>query len=104
LFYHSNNDSLYINELKTELKNQELIETNKKIKQFKLKDSFKNENKDFLNSFKILKNEQIDNPNKRKSNLDEIKETFDFKYQISDVSYIEQEVNLNNDDEKDLTR
>jgi len=104
LFYHSNNDSLYINELKTELKNQELIETNKKVKQFKLKDSFKNENGDFLHSFKILKNEQIDNPNKRKSNLDEIKETFDFKYQISDVSYIEQEVNLNNDDEKDLTR
>jgi len=96
--------SLYINELKTELKNQELIETNKKVKQFKLKDSFKNENADFLNSFKILKNEQIDNPNKRKSNLEEIKETFDFKYQISDVSYIEQEVNLNNDDEKDLTR
>lgn len=104
LFYHSNNDSLYLSELKIELKNQELIETNKKIKQFKLKDSFKNENIDFLNSFKILKNEQIDNPNKRKTNLDKIKETFDFKYQISDVSYIEQEVNLNNDDEKDLTR
>lgn len=104
LFYHSNNDSLYINELKTELKNQELIETNKKIKSFKLKESFKSDNSDFLNSFKILKNEQIENPNKRKSNLDEIKETFDFKYQISDVSYIEQEVNLNNDDEKDLTR
>lgn len=104
LFYHSNNDSLYLNELKSELKNQELIETNKKVKQFKLKDSFKNENKDFLNSFKILKNEQIDNPNKRKSNLDEVKDTFDFKYQISNVSYIEQEVNLNNDDEKDLTR
>ncbi len=104
LFYHSNNDSSYINELKTELKNQELIETNKKIKQFKLKDDFKNNNIDFLNSFKILKNKQIENPNKRKSNLDEIKDTFDFKYQISDVSYIEQEVNLTNDDEKDLTR
>jgi type III restriction enzyme len=72
LFYHTyDEESRYISHLKTELKKDGYITDNKEVVEFDLKEEFKKS--DFYKNVKILKNEKIANPDKRKNTLESIK-------------------------------
>lgn len=101
LFYHSDNDSKYISELKTELKREWYIQDNKKTKIFKLKEEFKGT--DFYKNLHIFINSQVDNPTRRKSTLDEIKERFSYEYKIVNFGITEEELVLD-DENEDITK
>jgi type III restriction enzyme len=93
----------YIDELKRELKNRGLIADNRKIKKFALKDEFKNTQ--FFKEIKIWQNERIDNPNKRKKNLDDLKrdpEINPFPCKTRAFALKEQHVDLNKDKDEIL--
>ena len=100
-FFHSDNDEKYLSDLKNELKRQELLpEKDRILKKYELKKSFIIDNKDFYNKMKLYYNNQLVNPNKRKSTLDEIKSTFDFEHRLDIFRINETTVNL---EEKDDT-
>ena len=102
-YFHSDNNEKYLNELKDELKRQELLPDQDKIlKKYELKQSFVEDNKEFYTKMKLYYNNQLVNPNKRKSKLDEIKPTFDFEYKIDIFRINETTVNL--EDKEDITR
>jgi type III restriction enzyme len=88
-FFHSDNNEKYLSDLKNELKRQELLPEKDRI-----------DNKDFYNKMKLYYNNQLVNPNKRKSTLDEIKSTFDFEHRLDVFRINETTVNL---EEKDDT-
>lgn len=92
LFYHSDNDSKYISDLKNELKKEWYIQDNKEVKTFKLKQEFKET--DFYKNLYIALNNQIDNPNRRKITLEEIKRNFAFDYEMPMYSITEEEILL----------
>ena len=95
-YFHSENDIRYLDELKRELKNKGFIQDNRIVKKYKLKEDF--ENTDFFKEVKVWKNERIDNPEKRKLNLSEIKtdpQFNPFTYEIKGFSLKEQKVDLN---------
>lgn len=103
-FFHSDNNEKYINELKNELIREGFLPKNDKIlKKYQLKDSFFKDNKDFINSLKLYYNSQEINPNKRKSELDEIRNSFDFSYKI-DLFYIKETKVKLDETEMDITR
>ncbi len=82
-YFHSDKDENYIRELRAELKDQELLpEREKQLKIFNVKENTKNDKDSFYNQLKLYKNEQLPNPNKRKRNLKELKEDWDFKATI----------------------
>ena len=100
-FFHSDNNEKYLSDLKNELKRQELLPNQDKIlKKYELKPSFVADNKEFYTKMKLYYNNQLVNPNKRKSTLDEIKSTFDFEHKLDDFRINEATVNL---EEKDDT-
>ena len=99
-YYHSDDDHHYIDELKRELKNKGLIVDTKKIKKFSIKDEFKQSY--FYNEVRLFHNEQIENPNRRKLTLEEIKSDFDFIVQIKDSHILETHIEFDKD--KDTTR
>ena len=102
-FFHSDNNEKYLSDLKNELKRQELLpEQDKILKKYELKQSFIADNKEFYTKMKLYYNNQLVNPNKRKSKLDEIKPTFDFEYKIDIFRINETTVNL--EDKEDITR
>lgn len=100
-YYHSEDDVRYLDELKRELKNKGLIQDNRTVKKFALKDEFKETT--FFKKIKIWKNERIDNPEKRKLTLDEIKEDFVFQYKTQEIAVREQRVILDSDEDETLT-
>lgn len=103
-FFHSDNNEKYLNELKAELKRQELLPQNDKIlKKYELKKSFLENSKDFYNSIKLYYNTQDINPNKRKSTLEVIKKEFDFSFKVETFKINETTLNLDNN-EDDTTR
>jgi type III restriction enzyme len=83
-FYISDKDHRYIADLRNELLRQGLLDTAVR-KIIKLKDNFKKSS--FFKMNKILKNERIDNPNKRKNTFEEILKNLklDFKYLVKEV-------------------
>lgn len=92
-YFHSDDDHRYINELKRELKKQELLpENDKVIKKFQLKLDF--EQSDFYKDVKLYQNEPQDNPGKRKRTLDEIRNDFEFEYKIERFGLSETKVIL----------
>lgn len=103
-FFHSDNNEKYLSELKNELKRQELLPQNDKIlKKYELKKSFIEDNKDFYNTVKLFYNTQEVNPNKRKSSLSEIKNSFEFTHKIDTFRINETTLNLEAE-EDDTTR
>ncbi len=100
LFYHSDNDSKYVSDLKNELKKEWYIQDNRTIKTFKLKQEFKGT--DFYKNLYIALNNQVDNPNRRKITLDEIREEFSFEYELSAYSITEEEIVLQ--EKSDITK
>jgi len=100
-YFHSDDDHRYIDELKRELKKQDLLPQNDKvIKKFQLKLDF--EESDFVKDVKLYRNKQIENPAKRKRTLEEIKKDFDFTFKIERFGLRETKVIL--DKKEDETR
>ena len=99
-YYTYDEESRYISHLKEELKKEGYIRDDKVIKTFKLKEEF--QESDFYKETKVWYNKQIDNPNRKKKNLDNIKKDFDFEYKIKGLELTEQEVNF--DTQNDLQR
>ena len=99
-YYHSDDDHRYLDELKRELKNKGFIQDNREIKKFALKDEFKRTN--FFKEIKIWKNEQIDNPEKRKRTLAELEKEFVFEYKTSEFVLKEQQVILDKEEDEIL--
>lgn len=100
-YYHSDDDVRYLDELKRELKNKGLIQDNRTVKKFALKDEFKDSA--FFKKIKIWKNERIDNPDKRKLTLDEIKENFVYQYKTKEIAIREQRVVLDSEEDETLS-
>ena len=101
LYYHSDDDHRYLDELKRELKNKGFIQDNRVIKKFKLKDEFKESN--FFKEIKVWKNERIDNPDKRKKTLQELKKEAEtsFEYALKSFVIKEQQVLLDKENKDD---
>lgn len=103
-YFHSDKDERYIGELKAELKRQELLpEKEKQLKTFNVKEKIKEDKNSFYNRLKLYKNEQEPNPNRRKRNLKELKEDWDFKATIQSVLVNETKV-IFEEGEEDETR
>jgi type III restriction enzyme len=91
-YFHSDNDERYLSELKKELKEKEWLPENKKLKTFKVKDYFLKDG-----SFQtIFINKRLENPQRKKNSLEEIRKEFNFEYAINPFSINETAVNLSN--------
>jgi len=100
LYFYSTSDHRYISELKSELKKDGYIEDNRIYKSFNLKKEFKES--DFYNNTKVWYNKQIDNPNRKKKTLEDIKKDFFVPYKIKGLEFTEQEIDFEN--QEDLQR
>lgn len=99
-YFHSDDNHRYIDELKRELKKQELLpENDKVIKKFRLKQDFE---ENYTKGINLYKNEAIENPAKRKRTLDELKKEFEFEYRLERFGLSETRVIL--DKKEDETR
>lgn len=96
-YFHSDDESRYIDELKRELKDKGLIDDKKIVKQFQLKLEF--QETDFCNEAKIYHNQSIENPDRRKQNLDDVKKDFKFEIKFEDENIRETKVNLEKNSE-----
>jgi type III restriction enzyme len=102
-YFHSDKDEKYINELKAELKEQDLLPPkDKQLKIFDIKEDIKNDKNSFYHKLKIYKNERADNPEKRKRNFDDLKKEWIFEDKIDAVVINETKINL--DQKDDTTR
>jgi type III restriction enzyme len=99
-YYHSDDDVRYLDELKRELKNKGLIQDNRVIKKFVLKEEFKKS--DFFKEIKVWKNERVDNPEKRKRTLAELSNDFIYEYKTNEFVVKEQQVILDKDTDEIL--
>lgn len=91
-YYTYDEESRYISHLKEELRKDGYIRDNKIIKTFALKDQFINSS--FYKERKIWYNKQIDNPNRKKKTLDDIKKDFFVSYKIKGLEFTEQEIDF----------
>jgi len=96
LYYHSDSDHRYIDELKRELKKKGLIDDGKIVKNFKIKKNFAEG--EFFNSVKIWKNEQIDNPERKQKNIDYLKDSLELKFDLESLGIREEEVDFAQED------
>jgi type III restriction enzyme len=96
LYYHCDSDHRYIDELKRELKNVDLIDDGRIEKRFKIKPEFAGS--DFFKDVKIWKNEQIDNPQRKQKTLDYLLGNLNFEYELKSFRIKEQEINFDNED------
>jgi len=90
-YYTYDEESRYISHLKDELRKDGYIRDDRVVKTFALKKEF--QNSDFYKNTKIWYNRQIDNPNRKKKNLKNIK-NFHFEYKIKSLEFTEQEVDF----------
>ena len=93
LYYHSDSDHRYIDELKRELKKKGLIDDGRIEKRFKIKDKFAES--DFFKGVKIWKNEQIENPDRKQKTLEYLKENLELKFDLESLGIKEQEIDFN---------
>ena len=91
-YYTYDEESRYISHLKEELKKDGYINDDKIIKEFSLRKEF--QETDFYKNTKIWYNKQIDNPNRMKKTLKDIKKDFFVPYKINNLEFNEQEINL----------
>ncbi|MBE0573433.1 DEAD/DEAH box helicase family protein [Candidatus Dojkabacteria bacterium] len=99
-YYHSEDDYRYLDELKRELKNKGLIQDNRVIKRFALKEKFIESN--FFREIKIWKNKRINNPEKRKRTLKELQKEFVYEFKTQELAIREQQVVLDKDKDEVL--
>ncbi|MDO8657494.1 MAG: DEAD/DEAH box helicase family protein [Candidatus Levybacteria bacterium] len=92
----------FIDELKRELKRKGFIKDNRINKKFDIKQSFKDS--EFYKTVKIFLNHQIENNNKRKNNLGDIKKNFIFEYRSKIFSIKEEQVELGKTEDTTLLK
>lgn len=99
-YFHSDNDEKYISELKQELKRQELLPDKEKIQlSFDFKSEYHPNAIDSpFSQLDLFYNEKIDNPNRRKKELFETKDEFEFEVSVDGFTLKETKVIV---DEKD---
>lgn len=96
-YYTYDEESRYISHLKAELKKDGYIQDNKVVKTFRLKEDFIEG--DFYKNIKIWENEKVENPNRRKPNLKEVTDNWDFEYKIGGLEYSEEEIDFDKVDD-----
>ncbi len=104
-YYTYDEESRYISHLKEELRKDGYIRDDKVIKTFALKKEFldpKTEQGKFYQEKKIWYNKQIDNPNRKKKTLEDIKSDFFVPYKIKGLEITEQEIDFGK--QEDLQR
>lgn len=99
-YYTYDEESRYISHLKEELRKDGYIRDDKVIKTFALKKDFQDSK--FYQETKIWYNKQIDNPNRKKKTLNDIKNDFFVPYKIKSLEIIEQEIDF--EKQEDLQR
>ncbi|HNU96459.1 MAG TPA: type III restriction endonuclease, partial [Candidatus Magasanikbacteria bacterium] len=99
-YYTYDEESRYISHLKEELRKDGYIRDDKVIKTFALKKDF--QESDFYKNTKIWYNKQIDNPNRKKKTLEDIKKDFFVPYKIKGLEFTEQEIDF--EKQEDLQR
>lgn len=92
----------YIDELKRELKRKGLIRDNRINKKFGVKQEFKNS--EFYKTVKIFLNHKIENSNKKKNNLQDIKNNFVFDYRSKVFSIREEQLKLDTKEDTTLLK
>ncbi|MCP3660801.1 MAG: DEAD/DEAH box helicase family protein [Bacteroidetes bacterium] len=97
-YYTYDEDSKYISHLKKELRKDGYIKDDKVIQAFKLKDEFIIS--DFYKNTKIFYNKQIDNPNRKKNSLNNIKDKFEFTYKLKQIEQQEEKFSFSQKEEK----
>lgn len=103
-YFHSDKDERYINELKNELKRQELLpEKDKVLKSLDIKEEIKNDKDSFYNTLLIFGNDKNANPLRRKTTLKELKEVFTMDAYIVPILNINEQ-QLNFDKKEDDVR
>ena len=93
LYYHSDSDHRYIDELKRELKKKGFIDDRRIEKKFKIKQEFAESL--FFQNAKIWKNEKIDNPERQQKTLNKIEENLDLKFDLRTLGITEQQIDFN---------
>ncbi|MCF7859025.1 MAG: DEAD/DEAH box helicase family protein, partial [Candidatus Cloacimonetes bacterium] len=99
-YYTYDEESRYISHLKEELRKDGYIRDDKVIKTFALKKEFQDSK--FYKETKIWYNKQIDNPNRKKKTLEDIKKDFFGLYKIKSLELTEQEIDF--EKQEDLHR
>jgi type III restriction enzyme len=95
MYYHSDSDHRYIDELKRELKKKGFIDDRKIEKHFNLKKEFANS--DFYKSVRIWKNEKAENPERKQKTLDCLKNSLKLEFDIESFEIKEEEVDFGSD-------
>ena len=101
LYYHSDSDHRYIDELKRELKNKGLIDDGRIEKRFNIKRGFAESL--FFKNTKIWKNEQIANPERKQKTLDYLKDNLKLQFDVESLGIYETGLNMK-DDNPDIER
>lgn len=96
LYYHSDSDHRYIDELKRELKKKGLIDDGRVEKKFNIKRDFAES--PFFKNVKIWKNEQIENPERKQKTVDYLKENLELKFDLESLGIREQEIDFDKED------
>jgi len=96
LYYHSDSDHRYIDELKRELKKKGLIDDGRIEKKFNIKRDFAES--PFFKNVKIWKNEQIENPERKQKTVDYLKENLELKFDLESLEIREQEIDFDKKD------
>ena len=89
-YYTYDEESRYICHLKKELKKDGYISDGKVIKAFSLKQEF--QKSDFYKNTKIWYNERKENPNRKKTTLEDIKKDFSMSYKLKSLGFNEEEI------------
>lgn len=96
LYYHSDSDHRYIEELKRELKKRGFIDDGKVEKRFNLKKEFAES--DFYKGVRIWKNEQVENPERKQKTLVYLKDNLDLKFDLESLGIREEELVFESED------
>lgn len=101
LYYHCDDNKNYVFELKAELKRKKLLpEDDKQLKVFDVKKQIKEDENSFYNSTKIYQNNRVENPNRKKRSLENIKASWEFKDRIENVSILEEGIEFEKETDK----
>jgi len=96
LYYHSDSDHRYIDELKRELKKKGLIDDGRIEKRFNLKRDFAQS--PFFKDVRIWKNEQIENPERKQKTLEYLKDNLELKFDVEILGIKEEEIDYDSED------
>lgn len=96
-YYTYDEESRYISHLKNELRKDGYINDGKVVKQFSLKPQFAKS--DFYNDVKLFYNERIDNPDRKKKSLIDIRKDFTHYHKLKGLELNEQELDFDKPDD-----